>query len=490
MVRLLVLVYFRHVEVHGLEDLPEDGGAVLVSWHPNALLDPALIFAFSPRPVIFGARHGLFRWPLLGTFLRRVGTVPIYRPRDRSTQSEEERRAANRRSVDALAQAVADGGVSCLFPEGFSHDASQLQDLRSGAARLYYRARQLGADAGPAPVVVPVGLHYDAKRRFRSHALVTFHPPIALPADLDRDPLPEDSDSTRSLRERGLTELMGHTLRHVVHPTDSWRLHHLLHRARTLLRAERSHRAGVELPLPTMMERQVGFSRMWAGHDTWRQSRPAELARLLARLDAYDRDLDALGIHDADLDRPRAGAQPLQMAFLAAQVTAVYLVTPALLVLGGVVNALPYFVLRAGTAAVARHDKDHATLMLGGGLVLYPTAWAIAAYVGSQAAPWLHAHYPLVPESPALAALVVVVLAIAGGMVGLRYARRLRTTANAVRVRLTRARRRVAVARLRVERGELHDALRRMMDGMDLPGSVTADGVARVTEEVPPGGHA
>ena len=33
------------------------------------------------------------------------------------------------------------------------------------------------SEGEPAPVIVPVGIHYDRKRLFRSRALVVFHPP-------------------------------------------------------------------------------------------------------------------------------------------------------------------------------------------------------------------------------------------------------------------------------------------------------------------------
>ena len=84
---------------------------------------------------------------------------------------------------------------------------------------------------------------------------------------------------------------------------------------------------------------------------------------------------------------------------------------------------------------------------------------------------------------------MVVTLGILGGMVALRYLRLLRDTARAMRVWLTRARRRLTLANLRVERDELADALEALEEGMDLPGSVTALGAVVPTEEVPPGGR-
>ena len=61
LVRVLVRVFFRRVEVAGTENLPETGGGLIVAWHPNGLVDPGLILAHCPRSVAFGARHERLR---------------------------------------------------------------------------------------------------------------------------------------------------------------------------------------------------------------------------------------------------------------------------------------------------------------------------------------------------------------------------------------------------------------------------------------------
>ena len=91
-VRLLVGLFFRRVEVVGLEHVPAEGGGLITSWHPNGLIDPALILAHFPRTIVFGARHGLFKWPLLGALMRALGTVPIYRASDGAGSDEVSRR--------------------------------------------------------------------------------------------------------------------------------------------------------------------------------------------------------------------------------------------------------------------------------------------------------------------------------------------------------------------------------------------------------------
>ena len=63
--KALLALFFRRVEVTGLDAIPKGSGGLLIAWHPNGLIDPALVLATFPGRVVFGARHGLFRWPIL-----------------------------------------------------------------------------------------------------------------------------------------------------------------------------------------------------------------------------------------------------------------------------------------------------------------------------------------------------------------------------------------------------------------------------------------
>ena len=60
-VRLGLFTFFRELEVNGIENVPTDRGGIVIAWHPNGMVDPALIFSTFPQQLMFGARHGLFR---------------------------------------------------------------------------------------------------------------------------------------------------------------------------------------------------------------------------------------------------------------------------------------------------------------------------------------------------------------------------------------------------------------------------------------------
>ncbi|MBL4844089.1 MAG: 1-acyl-sn-glycerol-3-phosphate acyltransferase [Planctomycetes bacterium] len=476
LVRTLLQRFFRRIEVSGLDHVPAEGGGLVVSWHPNGIIDPALILGQFPRQIVFGARHGLLKVPVFGQILRAIGTVPIYRAQDKGGGTDEERRARNRVSLDALATKIATGSFSALFPEGVSHDDSHLQELKVGAARLFYRAGQLGDENAIPPVIIPVGLHYDEKDVFHSNVLVSFHRPLELPPELALLPADAPDEEFRA-RCTALTEAIEGALIATCHPTEDWEQHHLMHRTRSLVRAERSLRAGQKPGAPDMLERTLGFERVWKGYYASRERAPEQTAALMERIAEYDADLVTLGLQDHQLDATPRKASPWWGLRLATQVVGLYVLLPPLLVVGLIVNGPPYFFLKWFAQRIAKKRKDLASIKFLSGLVVYPSVW-----LGVGALAWLgwinvSGSFPAaVAASPLAAAALTLLLAALGGVSALRYTEQTRSTLRAIRVRFTRARYRESIQRLRSERAALHDAIEAMAEGLELPGRVGADG--------------
>ena len=402
--------------------------------------------------------------------------VPIYRSQDASAATPEERRATNARSLEALAAEVAAGRFSCLFPEGDSHDAPYLLELKTGAARFFYLARRLQPEGAPPPVVLPVGLHYDHKRSYRSNALVSFHPPMTLPEELDLTPAADEDPEVDRARCRALTDLVEAELKDAVHATESWELHKLMHRVRKLVRAERALRAGADPGKVRIAERTLGFARVWAAYNVRAETHPAETDAIRARISEYDADLRALNMEDHELDRgPRLTSKSMA-AILVHQVVVVFVFLPPVVLLGWVINLPVALGLWALSKTIAAKRKDEATVKVLFGAVAFPLTWGLAGLLAAWGHTQLAAAVPGIPDAPVAAGLVTVLLGILGGLVALRYLRVARETARSVRVRLTRARRRVTLARLKTERAELHDLLMDFVEGIELPGQVTPEG--------------
>lgn len=469
--RLSLRVFFRQVQVEGVHHVPARGGGIIIAWHPNAVIDGMLLAAECPRPITFGARHGLLDLPLLGWVLRSTGTVPIYRACDMAEHESQARRAANRRSLGRMAEAVADGRLTALFPEGLSHDAPYPVALKTGAARLYDMARQLAGDV--EPVVLPVGLHYGAKDRGRSTVLVRFFPPLDLPDELVKAPAGED-DEARQARLRNLTGLFERTIQETALATENWRSHQLMHRTRKLMRAELAHRRESDPGPATPSERRAGFARVWTAYRALAGRNPATAEALTRQLVAYDHGLREVRLEDHHLDRVGSSSG---VAFWFAIVRAVVLlVLLAPLALVGYVTNGPTAVLLFSLAhGLGRAAKDRATIKVLAGMLLLPITWgawgAIAAYAATLFDP-SGSSFRIVLGIGAAAALVSVLSVPAVFL----FVRILNETTRLVRVRTTRLRHRESIDRLRRQRAELFDSLVKEAENLELPGTVLFDG--------------
>ncbi|GMQ82417.1 MAG: hypothetical protein BMS9Abin05_1869 [Rhodothermia bacterium] len=485
-VRLLVRLFFREIVYEGLERIPQDAGGLIVAWHPNGLVDPALILSNFPGKIIFGARHGLFNWPILGWLIKCIGTIPIYRTQDLKVMSRAEALKANQESLNKLADELASGSFSALFPEGISHDEPHLTEIKTGAARLYYRARAKTAPDAPSPVIIPVGLHYDRKAIFRSRVLVAFHEPIHLPQHLDVKPSEEEPANIRRARYRELTELIEHTLVEVVRATEDWNLHQLMHRARKLMRAERSYRAGAWPDAPSITEWDLGFARVWYGYRARLKTHPDEILALTKDLADYDKTIRAVGLEDFELTGPTKLSSPTWFGLLTLQFATVYLFLPPVILFGAVINVIPYVLLKGLDRFYTQEYKDAATVKMLGGTVLFPLTWGIAAFLAARGSQKLHLMFPTIPDVPVLVAIITIIFAIISGFLALRYNELSQETYRAIRVQITKRKKKEAIEQLAAERARLFERVSLLEVGLDLPGQVAPDGRIVSRETVSP----
>lgn len=473
--RLATGVFFRSIEVTGKEHVPAHGGGILVAWHPNGIIDGLLILCYCPRPVVFGARHGLFQVPLLGWLLRSLGTVRLFRAQDESGHnSREERQAANRRSLESMARA-ATRSFAAIFPEGATHDESHLLELRTGAARLHYLTARISGDTPPA--LVPVGLHYDKKHAFRSRVLVSFHPPIALPTEL------QTGEEASREQVDGLTALIDRTLHEVVHATESWQLNHIMGRIRKIVRAERAARFGVGLGRSDMEERQLGFARVWVGYHARMASHPKETQRLMSRVRRYDEAMNLLRLQDRDLDSKSHRSLTRRLLLVVAEATVVFLLLPPLVLFGYIINLPTALLLKALSHQLSTTRKEQAGIKVLTGAVAFPLTWLAVSLVVGWARPSFWTQVSWTPQTPALAALAALVVCAASGALALRYHRLAGQLGRALRTLFTRSRRFDAIGRMRERRSRLHDTIMDLAEGLDLPHAVQPDGRIAANDE-------
>src|SRR6266403_3216654 len=122
--RLALRVYYRRIEVAGLEHVPRDSPVIFVLNHPNALVDPAFLLCLAPRQVSFLAKAPLFRMPVIGSLVRALDSLPVYRRQD-----EGEDVSKNQETFAAARKLLARGGTIGICPEGVSHNEPRLRPI-------------------------------------------------------------------------------------------------------------------------------------------------------------------------------------------------------------------------------------------------------------------------------------------------------------------------------------------------------------------------
>jgi 1-acyl-sn-glycerol-3-phosphate acyltransferase len=432
--RLLLHVFFRRVEVEGAENVPESGPVVFVANHNNSLVDPALLLGFLPRNPRFLAKSTLWEVPIVRPFLELAEAIPVYRRRDGSDPTK------NTETFAACHRALADGGAVAIFPEGTSHSEPGLVPLKTGVSRIVLGAER---ELGPLGVrIVPVGLVFDDKGRFRSRALVRVGEPL--------DPSPELARCDDEPREavRDLTGRVREALAEVTLNYPSWEEGRLIERAADILAQPEA-----ELPAERPLADRFAVGRAFIdGYAELREDHPEAVAELAETVRDYDEMLRRFRLRD---EQVAARYHPAGVVRFTAKSLFLLLVRLPLAAVGTLVHYLPY---RAAGWVAERPERDPdvvATYKLMAGMVFCPLTWlALAALAGWR---W--------GLEGGLAALVA---APATGVVALRFHERRSHFRRQLRAFLLLRRRRGPARELRRLRGEV---LRRVGELAELLGA-------------------
>lgn len=176
--RRLVRFYYPVIHVTGREQIPEEGPVLFVANHANSILDPIIIGIAARRPVQFLAKAPLFDIPVFGLILRALGMLPAYRAGDDASKV-----ADNMQSISTAADLLVQGRALGIFPGGKSHDSLKADKVKSGASRIAVQAAKEGARN---LVVIPVGINFERKEKFRSTVCVNLGRPISMDEWVER----------------------------------------------------------------------------------------------------------------------------------------------------------------------------------------------------------------------------------------------------------------------------------------------------------------
>ncbi|RIB18031.1 hypothetical protein C2G38_1926833, partial [Gigaspora rosea] len=196
--------FYREIRVVGHENVPREGPIIACSTHSNMIVDPAVLAVTFPhhRKIHFWAKNSLFANKYTRPILVGGGVVPV----DRTTKN-------NKALFSATFEVLKLGEVVAVFPEGTSHSESRLLQLKDGAswAALEYAshiAQQEHTEESNKKqiIIIPCGITYVQKSKYRSSLIVVYGPPIQIDPYL-KDFLLDNRTAVKALTKRIESEI-------------------------------------------------------------------------------------------------------------------------------------------------------------------------------------------------------------------------------------------------------------------------------------------
>lgn len=204
LIRVITNTFFRRIDVVGLENVPADGPIIFAGNHPNALMDGWLLTSKCGRwPLHFVANAKLWKYRVLVPILNATGAVPVYRREEHAGDVD------NQAAFDRLYEIIEAGQCMGIFPEGVSHAESRILKLKTGAARI---ALTVTARGKTRVRIIPCGLNYIHRHRFRSQVLIEFGQPIIIDDDWVEEFRKDEQATVRKLTDHLADALAGVTL--------------------------------------------------------------------------------------------------------------------------------------------------------------------------------------------------------------------------------------------------------------------------------------
>ncbi len=120
----------------GIGQIPHRGAAILVCNHVS-YVDALVVMAASPRPIRFVMDHRIFKVPVLSWFFKTAKTIPIAPANEDAALTE--------KAYVEIAQALHDGDLVCIFPEGKLTLTGEIDGFKGGIKKI--------TDSSQVPVI-------------------------------------------------------------------------------------------------------------------------------------------------------------------------------------------------------------------------------------------------------------------------------------------------------------------------------------------------
>jgi glycerol-3-phosphate O-acyltransferase/dihydroxyacetone phosphate acyltransferase len=355
LIRIAANTFFRRIDVVGFENIPVDGPVIFAGNHPNALMDGWLLIAKCGRwPLHFLGDAKLWKYRMLRPILNATGAIPVFRREEHGGEVD------NSQAFEKVYENIESGRCMGIFPEGVSHVESQLVKLKTGTARI---ALSVTARGKTSVKIVPCGLNYIHRHRFRSQVLIEFGQPIVIDEKWLRDYEKNEEETVRQL-----TDHLTQALKNVTLNAPDWQTLRFIQSARRLYKP-----SSVELTPGQYVE----LSRRFVDRYLLAIDDP-EMQALRGQVENYQSRLEMLGLKDYQLRYPVT----LGFAFRKIMLRGLTMLALLPLAIPGAMVHLPVGLIAATVGERFSYEMDDiATLKVLATILLLPIIYLVIAVI-------------------------------------------------------------------------------------------------------------
>ena len=425
--RAIMETWFREISTVDVDTLPEEGGIIYTAWHPGGLIDPMLMMAALPGGLTFAAKSTLFKIPVLSRIMKWIDVQSVEREQD-GVSSPEERKKANSKLIDTLAELVANGERIAIFPEGMSHTESYAVELKTGAARILLEAHRRAAAAGkPTPNIVPIGLHYSDQHSFRERVSLQINRPIETPPLPQKEGAPQPSEEELVQhgeqahdREwcREVTSLLQTEINRTSHAQESWEDRELVWRARRMIHTIRS---GENVSKISYDEAVLGSRRVRAAWQYFLVNDPERTEEIETKFKEHHKEMERIQLRSWQLqDRRKKISKKAFVKNLALWIWSASWMLGFVTWSAMIATGVPYLFVRFFVSMKASKQENKAgvgSMKLLYSIGLYPIWWLFCAialgwFIASASSPLQNVNLPgfILPVLAAIPWLLVSVI--------------------------------------------------------------------------------
>lgn len=344
-------IYFRSIELTGLENIPKNHPVILTPNHENALLDAlVVIIAMGTQPYSV-ARASAFKHTLANRFLTKIRMFPVFRMQDgKDNMDKNEELFAKFRDV------LLHGKQLLIYPEGDQNMKRRLRPLKKGTFRVALdtiASSHYTLDLK----IIPVGINYEDHLRSRTRLLINFGKPI------DVLPFKEQNEADPLKALLALKDEVQEAIRPLMTDIQASTHFELADDMRYIVVPEMLMRRGSSID---SFANHFAVTKEWLAAVEKAEIEDQQDIRALSReYRSYKRMLQKVGLRDKVFLGGVKGFWNLKLQSVLA-----FLLLP-LFIVGALINIIPLWISNKVRRMIVKHPNMQATFSFMGGLLFF-----------------------------------------------------------------------------------------------------------------------